>query len=172
MISDRLFEDTIGIINRWKPSKMYDNEDKYREELIEFLRDEFGKVLNRFSFGPTRKISVRKETGREFSDIAINRGRIGIELKKDLKYKKDVDRLTGQIVGYKREYEDIIVVLVGKTDREALERCKEMLSYLMSRNAYYGLNREPRIKLIDKGSKSSSRDSRQRRPFDLPRFKF
>ena len=172
MMSDRLFEDTIRIINQWIPSKMYSTESKYRDELIQFIRDEFSKRRNDFSFVPPRKISVRKETGREFSDIAINRGRIGIELKKDLKQKKDVDRLTGQIVGYKKEYEDILVVLVGKTDREALERCKEMLSDLRGRSAYYSLNREPRIKLIVKGSRPSGRTPRSSDSFGLPKFKF
>ena len=172
MMSDRLFEDTIRIINQWKPSKMHSTENKYRDELIQFLRDEFSQRKNNFSFGPPRNINIRKETGREFSDIAINRVRIGIELKKDLKTKQQVDTLGGQLIGYKKEYEDILVILVGKTDREALERCKEKLSDLRGRSVYYGLNREPRIKLIDKGSRPSSKKPRSKRPFRSPKFKF
>jgi hypothetical protein len=151
MMADRLFEDTIGIINRWKPSKRYRTENRYRDELMQVLREEFDNRKSNFSFSSTLKIIVRKETGKEFSDIAINRRRIGIELKKDLNTNSQVNTLSGQLIGYKKEYDDIIVVLVGKTDREKLEYCKEKLSALTDRNAHYSLNREPRIKLINKG---------------------
>jgi hypothetical protein len=67
-------------------------------------------------------------------------------MKKDLKGKSDVDRLTGQLIGYKSEYSDLIVVLVGKTDEEAFEYLKLQISAIKD-NSYTA---QQRIKIIRK----------------------
>jgi hypothetical protein len=148
---DTLFEDTISIIKNWTSEKEYSNETSYRDDLLNVLREKLNQV-NDPIFGRQNRVSVVKEDGRGLCDIGINR-LIGVELKKDLKSKSQVDRLVGQIHGYKKDYQDLIIVLVGKTNKEALEGLKDRISDL-TRNASYGFNQEPRIKIIDKGSQT------------------
>lgn len=149
---DTLFDDTISIIKNWTPEKEYSNEISYRDDLLEILRDELNQIDNPM-FGRQNRVSVKKEDGRSLCDIGINR-QIGIELKKDVKSKSQVDRLVGQIHGFKKDYHDLIIVLVGKIDKEGLEDLKDRISDL-TRNTSYGLNQEPRIKIINKGSKTN-----------------
>lgn len=116
-------------------------------------------------------MSVLPEHGRGLCDIAVDR-RIGIELKKDLSSKKQVDRLAGQLMVYKREYEDIIVVLVGKTNKNALELLRDRIDDLYKMNGYnFGLNRQ-RIEIIDKGSKERAfKKGQDMFGVDLPEIK-
>lgn len=110
---DLLFDNVVKAINGWKPSSEYTHHDGYKDDLQNYLLN----VLNRPD--PMRlteqSVVVRKEAGRGFCDLEVNR-RIGIELKRNLKSKEMVDRLTGQINDYEREYPYIIIVLVGNTD--------------------------------------------------------
>ena len=159
-----LFSDVISTVNRWKPQKKYENESKYRDDLLDFLRRELNKP-SYFPFGQPQRISVRKEAGRGLCDIAVDR-RIGIELKKDLGKKKQADRLIGQIVDYKKDYEDILIVLVGKTNREALELLKDKIDALRGNPLAFSFNREPRIRIIDKGSTSRMK-RKEKSSFDL-----
>ncbi len=145
-----LFSEVVSIVNRWVPQKKYDKEPEYRDDLIEFLRRELNKP-SYFSFGPPQRISVRREASKGLCDIAVDR-KIGIELKKDLSKKKQVDRLIGQIVDYKKDYEDILIVLVGNTNKEALELLKDKINDLKGNQMIFSFSREPRIKIIDKGS--------------------
>lgn len=107
-----------------------------------------------------KKISIRKENGRGLCDIAVDR-RIGIELKKDFKEKKQINRLIGQIVDYKREYEDLIIVFVGNTDKNALDILRDAISDLSGNQLIVGLSREPRIKIIDKGVGNKKKQGRK-----------
>jgi hypothetical protein len=152
MFGDSLFEDTISIIKNWTSEKEYSNETSYRDDLLDVLREKLNEVNNPL-FGRQNRVSLAKEDGRGLCDIGINR-QIGIELKKDLKSKSQVDRLVGQIHGYKKDYQDLIIVLVGKTNKEALEGLKDRISDLTT-NTSYGLNQEPRIKIIDKSLKTN-----------------
>lgn len=77
-------------------------------------------------------------------DITVGPRAVGIKMKKDLIGKSDVDRLIGQLVGYKSEYDDLIVVLVGKTDEKAFEYLKLQMSTIKD-NSYAA---QQRIKLI------------------------
>jgi len=150
-----LFEDTIRIVKRWKPKK-FSNEKEYTNDLVDFLRYEFKGNHNSFEIGIQRRISVTKEDGRGLCDIAINK-KIGIELKKDLKSKSEINRLVGQTVGYKKDYQDVIIVLVGDTKEDALELLKDDISELRQNDIGFGLNQEPRIKVIDKALRTKNR---------------
>ena len=149
MLNDSLFEDTISIIKNWTPEKQYSDEKGYHDDLIDVIREEINQVNNTI-FGRQNRVSVTKENGRSLCDIGINR-EIGIELKKDLNSKSKVDRLVGQIQGFKKDYQDLIIVLVGKTDKESLEGIKDRISDL-TRNSGFGFNKEPRIRIIEKSS--------------------
>ena len=85
-------------------------------------------------------------------------------MKKDLKGKSDVDRLTGQLVGYKSQYSDLIVVLVGKTDEEAFEYLKLQISAIKD-NSYTA---QQRIKIIRKDKNQEQDDESIWRGFKPP----
>jgi hypothetical protein len=139
------FNDTVSAINRWQPAQHYSDEPKYRDDLLEYLRKEMNSTSS-YTYMPEENISVRKEDGWGLCHIAVGRNAVGIEMKKDLKGKSDVDRLTGQLVDYKLQYSDLIVVLVGKTDEEAFEYLKLQISAIKD-NSYTA---QQRIKVIRK----------------------
>lgn len=164
-----LFEDSIQTIKSWEPTQEYSNENLYRNDLIEFLRKKLNERQNPFSFGQQRRVSITKEDGRGLCDIGINKT-IGIELKKDLKSKSQVDRLAGQIIGYKKDYQDLIIVLVGHTNKDALEILKDNISELSGRNAGFGFNQGNRIRIIDKCPQIKDREKpkqKSRSLFDI-----
>lgn len=99
-----------GAIEAWHPPKMRD-ETQYQEHLANFFRARFPK-----------QNTVERESGRGLCDLCINTsiGKVGVELKKDLGGKSEIERLIGQISGFKREYVEIIIVLVGKTNKDVL----------------------------------------------------
>ncbi|MFH1101652.1 MAG: hypothetical protein V1726_06430 [Methanobacteriota archaeon] len=176
---DTTFDDAISIIKAWQPKQRYPNEPQYRDDLLEFLRNKFDRIAES-SFGIRTRLSIKKEDGRGLCDIAIGNA-VGIEMKKDLKGKSEVDRLTGQIVSYKKQYGDLIIVLIGKTDGDALENLKEQISSIF-RDTSFGMNREPRIKIITKGTKSENTKDKKsgkkqgKKPYDpfnfnIPVFK-
>lgn len=116
-----IFDDVLSITKGWTPSKVYDKEQGYRDDLIDFLRVE----LNRPNWGQSRNHSVQKESGRHLADIGIDRS-VGVELKLNLKGKSQTDRLIGQVKGFLRDYhEGIIVVLCGATDRDSEEYLRD-----------------------------------------------
>jgi hypothetical protein len=165
-----LFGDAVNLIEKWRPKQKYSNENRYRDDLANFLRKEFKERQDSFLFGSGERVSIKKEAGRGLCDIAINE-QIGIELKKDLSKKKQVDRLMGQLIDYKKAYEDIIIVLVGKTNKDALELLRDKVSELNKESGIgFGLSQTPRIKIIDKASKTKK--SRSKDLFDLGAFKF
>jgi hypothetical protein len=155
-----LFEDTIRLIEKWKPKEEYENENMYRDDLLDFLREKFEKSSNPLVF--QQKVSVRNETDRALSDISINGYEIGIEVKKDLRDKSQIDILIGKIAGYKKEYNDVILLLVGEVYRNTIEYCKDKSSGLIDRQVFE-LDKEPRIKIIVKGKEKGKGGSKSRK---------
>lgn len=147
---DNLFENTIAIIKYWIPKKKYINENQYRDDLLDFIRKELNKPQS-LSFGPQRRINIKKEAGRGLCDIGIER-QIGIELKKDFKGKAKLNRLVGQISDYRKEYQRLIVVLVGNTDNESLESLINEASDINQRNIGFGFSSVFQIKIINRSS--------------------
>jgi hypothetical protein len=137
-----MFYDTNRFIKKWKPEK-FSNENQYRNDLVKFLRkqefDWYGEVI------------ITKEDGRGLCDIAINQ-EVGIELKKDLKKKSEVDRLSGQIIDYKRQYDNLIILLVGKTNEDTLDLLKGKIKHFKNNYDF------DEIKIIDKGSEAVEKD--------------
>lgn len=162
---DSIFEDAIALIKKWTPKQSYKKEPEYRDDLLDFLRKQFNENPNPFAL-QTTKLNLTKEDSRGLCDIGINR-KVGIELKKDLKGKSQIDRLVGQVTNYKKDYQDIIIVLVGNTDKESLEQLKGRIPSLVTQN--FGLNADQRIKIIDK----SPSNIEQKKPQDnMFGFKF
>ncbi len=159
-----LFNRTLSVIDEWIPNK-HKNELEYRNELLQFLRSKMNEGNNLFSI--EQEIVIKKEDGRGLCDIAIE-NEVGIELKKDLNSKSKVDRLIGQVNYYKKHYKDIIIVLVGVTDPNALDYLKEQLRSIASTefNTIVGTKH---LLVIDKGSNITNvkrnKDAMDRDPF-------
>ena len=107
------FERVYQVVKSWRPKGKYRVEEQYQDDLYRFLREE----LNRpgpFTMVPFQRVKVKKEV--HGIDIEVE-GRIGIELKKDLTSKKEVDRLVGQIrTTYLKRYPYVLIVLCGRCD--------------------------------------------------------
>lgn len=144
-----LYMDTNRIIENWNPKEKFSNENGYRDDLATFLIHKFNDTKN--PFGLPNRTSVTKESGRGLCDIAIDK-KIGIELKKDLKSKSQIDRLMGQILEYKKDYRDIIIVLVGNSKENSIEELKAKVSDLNRQNM--GIMSQTMIKIINKGTGS------------------
>lgn len=115
-MSQGLYEKIYVLVREWKPDEIYDTEAKYQDALLDFLK--YG--LYNFDTG-SGQISIKKEDGVNFCDIAINR-QIGIKLELDLNKISKADRLVGQISRNKHDYPTgIIVLLLGNTEQEAYQ---------------------------------------------------
>lgn len=123
-----LCEDVRKIVKKWTPKKKYSKETEYRDDLMEFIRRELKQRQQIPLFG-AQKHRVKKEAGRAHADIEIDTN-IGIELKRNLKGKTEMDRVYGQISEYGREYECIIVVLCGEVREETVEELEYRLEQI------------------------------------------
>jgi RNA-binding protein YhbY len=119
-----LFDEVLGIVKAWTPSKEHPTERGYRDELANYLRKELKKSSPFDDFAP-RRHKIKKEHSRSLADIAVDE-KVAIELKKDLRKKKDIDRLVGQLRHFKKNYDDVIIVLCGKTSEEAYDEVMEL----------------------------------------------
>jgi len=149
------FDDTVSAIHKWQPAQDYPDESKYRDDLLKYLRKEMNSTAS-YTYMPEENISVRKEDGRGLCDIVLGLNAVSIEMKKDLKGKREVDTFTEQLVGYKSQYSDLIVVLVGKTDEETFKYLKLQISTIKD-NSYTA---HQRIKIIrkDKNQEQTGED--------------
>lgn len=118
-----LFDEVLSVVKNWEPKARYPTEAGYRDDLAKYLREE----LNRS--GPfdirQRRHKVKMEHGRSLAGIAVDE-KVGIELKKDLKTRPVVDRLSGQVRRFRNNYSDVIVVLCGKISEEAYDEVLEL----------------------------------------------
>ena len=126
-----IFPQVLEIIEDWSPKKL-PSEAKYRDDLLKLLREE----INRDDLlGFSEEHSIRKEKGGSRADIGIDRN-IGIELKHNLKLKNEVNRLFGQIDDQLKEYNEIIIVLCGKTSLEHLDLLREKVREMPPRDMF------------------------------------
>jgi len=124
------------IIDNWFPQR-YPNELGYHEDLHRFLKT----ILRK-----DRK--VFREHGINKADLVID-GKIGIEIKKDLKHKSKVDRCVTQVKRMRREHMYIFVIVVGDNIRESTydDLRNELEEFLESDDF---MQQNPLIKLIRK----------------------
>lgn len=161
-----IFNRIIRIVEDWEPQEEYSNEDGYRNDLLKYLREE----LNLPSpFGSNEHHKIRKESGRALADIAVDE-EVGIELKKDLARQAHVDRLVGQLRRYKKDYDNIIVVLVGETGEEAMDELRDAVNEPQSGPFVI---QSKRIEIIDKGFEyepENEDEDFERDAFGFPKF--
>ena len=168
---DRYFDDCIDYINSWKPQNCT-SENQFRDDLLEYLRDKFDKQTSLLS---NDGMPIRREHSASLCDIGVGR-KVGIELKLNLRKKKDADRLFGRVYRHKKEYNDIIILLIGNTNQDILEGLKEHISDLQ-RGQDYSLQQQ-RFKIITKRIKKSSKTEKHSKGkqqggsgYSLPEFK-
>jgi hypothetical protein len=142
------YDDTVSAINKWQPAQHYSDELKYRDDLLKYLKKEMNATAP-YTYMPLEKLIVRKQEAAGLCDITVGPRAVGIKMKMDLLGNSDVDVLIGQLVGYKSEYDDLIVVLVGKTDEKAFEYLLVQVSTIKD-NRYAA---QQRIKLIRRDTK-------------------
>lgn len=143
-----LFDECVGLVRKWQPSQKYSNESKYRDDLMDFLHERLNKSDTLLFVN--RDVRIKKEDGRGLCDIGIGNSQVGIELKKDLKSKSQINRLQGQIEDYEEYYgEGVIVVLVGNVDKYVENDLRHKLKKKSDKSAVFEL-RKFRIKLINK----------------------
>ena len=149
-----IFDKVYSLIQSWQPKKEYPTEEGYRDDLLQFLREN----LNRSDWlGISHRYSIQKESGRCLADIGIDR-RVGIELKRNLKSKAEADRLIGQVKGYLKEYEEgVIIVLCGRTDNDKLEYLRDLLSEYSEPTLLGGKLVEIVVKTFKSASKKQSK---------------
>jgi hypothetical protein len=125
-------EKVLKIVENWIPKKKYSKETEYRDDLAEFIRKELylAQKQNPLSslLGP-QEHRVKTEAGRGYADIEIDE-KIGIELKRNLNGKPQINRLYGQITEYNRQYDRTIVVLCGKMKEQTVEELKFQLNHI------------------------------------------
>ncbi len=130
-----LFDDVIQTISDWNPKANYSTENKYRDDLLEFLRENLNSGSSAFSsaiwgLNHSGNHLIKKEAGRSLVDIGID-DEIGIELKRNLKRKSQINRLVGQVVDYLGGYLHVIIVLCGLTEPEAVDALKHNLTRIV-----------------------------------------
>jgi len=138
-----LFDDVLQAINDWNPKAEYSTENKYRDDLLAFLRKSLDPPGSSVYYPPIwgfdslRHHFIKKEAGRSLADIGIDY-EIGIELKRNLKRKSQINRLVGQVVDYLSGYSYVIIVLCGHTDQEAVDVLKHNLRRIVNSSSLFG----------------------------------
>jgi len=167
---ESLCDDVIDIVGQWIPKKKYSKEPEYRDDLLEFIRSELKRSQQDILFGTPEKHRIKKEAGRSHADIEIDRN-IGIELKRNLKGKTEMNRLTGQIIDYEGEYSCIIIVLCGEVGGETVEELEYQFKQRYS-GVGFGLDPQmPRVTVVRKDEASIKRRKKKTSsPFDIPSF--
>ena len=160
MSLDTLFNTILQTINNWTPQTRYSTERKYRDDLIAFLQTELNDSEDNVSISPIWGFDhsahhfIKKEAGRGLADIGID-DEIGIELKRNLKQKSQINRLVGQVVDYLSDYSYVIIVLCGRTDQKAVAVLKHNLKRIVkSSSSLFGQEKSIRIVFKDVSQKT------------------
>ena len=136
-----LFDYLIDKIeNEWQPDWSMKEEREFRDDLIRFLNRKL-----------SRSHIIRPEDGRGLADIGIDR-KIGIELKLNLHSKSQIDRLIGQMQEYLQDYDEVIVLLLGRVSPTVVREVEHRISQLVEReeeaNPLFGNLFESRTKTV------------------------
>lgn len=168
MFGAGLFDRCVEIIKQWEPKKKYSKEPDYRDDLMDFLNDKLnssgGPILGSLD---NRTIKIKREASRSLCDIGVGNNQVGIELKRNLKSKSQINRLQGQIEDYENDYkEGVIVVLVGKTGKYVVNNVRDKLQKKLDKSMGFGMQ-QFRIKLINKSFNRPESARKTKSPFDL-----
>ncbi len=159
-----LFDDVLQTIKDWNPRAEYSTESKYRDDFLVFLRKSLnpsgsGAVCSPiWGFDSSRYHFIKKEAGRSLADIGID-DEIGIELKRNLKRKSQINRLVGQVVDYLGGYSYVIIVLCGHANQEAVDVLKYNLRRIV-KSSFSLFGQEKFIRIVSKDKSQKPRKIR------------
>ena len=109
-----LGQETLELVERWRPERAYRHEARFRDDLHEHLTEYFNQKR--------RPIHVAKERGKSRGDIVVD-DRVGIELKN--RFSNDQEReLIRQLKEYQEEYDFVIALACGIDDHDGWNRVK------------------------------------------------
>lgn len=129
---------------------------------MKFIKREFERRQN--IFGPAIPLII-KGSRRHLADIRIDE-KIGIELKRNLKGKTEIDNLDEQINDFVSQYSCILVVLCGEISDETVDDVKYRLKKRL-RSMGFG-QQGPRVKVIKKDEAALKRaKNKPESPFSL-----
>lgn len=106
MFGNYFFNTVAKAVEEWIPKREYAKEGKYKDDLMQFLRERL----------PSEDYAIGKGA---FLDIEIN-DKIGIELKRNLKRKTERNRLVGQVMDFLKEHSYALVVLCGNVEQKTV----------------------------------------------------
>lgn len=120
----QLFEEVVQAVDSWIPSKEYNRESKFQNELQEFLDTELNSQTGgMLGFGGDgRDRVVERESGRARADIVVDQT-VAIEMKRELT-NSQTKKLRGQIEEYLDDYSYVIICACGIQDMDGWRRLK------------------------------------------------
>lgn len=156
---EKLFDDVLQTVSNWNPKTEYSTERKYRDDLLEFLRESLNSESSTVSTAiwgleHSGYHCIKKEAGRSLADIGID-NEIGIELERNLKQKSQINRLVGQIVDYLNAYTYVIIILCGHSDQQAVGVLKHNIKKIFK--SFSSPQEEKQIRIITKGKQQKTR---------------
>ena len=154
----QLFEEVVQAVDYWIPSKEYNHESKFQNELQEFLDNELnansGGIMGMGGGGRDRV--VERESGRARADVVVDQT-VGIEMKRELS-NSQTKKLRGQIEEYLDEYPYVIICACGIQDMDGWRRLKNKYS-----GGGMGLGMDTgEVVFIEKDPANYGQESRQR----------
>jgi len=138
---NQLFKGLIGMIEEWKPDT-YSDEGQYKQALYLYLKDlqERGRIK--------KERTIRTEAGESRADLRVSN--VAIELKKKIDNKSERDRAEGQIKNMLKEFDYVIVVIVGENhNKEAIDIFKHHLNDFKKEDDFLGGGKK--IEVIEVG---------------------
>jgi hypothetical protein len=143
-----LLPSLVEVIKHWRPGEL-ESEPKYRDSLLAFLQKvvpEDCHIEKEYrDSGTTTDLCVRW-TGLVF------KGKVFVELKRNLDKKATLDRLIGQLETLGPGRQAILLVLVGRTDSGLLGRLKAKYKDFLD-----GLHSEPMAVVVVETSSKKTR---------------
>jgi hypothetical protein len=119
-----LFDNTKILIDSWKPKKQDRKELEFSDDCYHFLKDNLPKAQVTRDDKNNKKgldIGLRYETMYGVESV-------GIEFKRNLDSTNERNRLIGQIETKGKQYQDIIIVLVGESNNNMVVDLKNWIS--------------------------------------------
>jgi len=149
--TESLFYGLIELIRKWNP-KVYADEGKYQQDLYNYLK----MLQNKGTIKKER--TIRREAGESRADLRVSN--VAIELKKNLESKSQRDRAENQIRLMLKEFDYVIVAIVGDNKKEAVDTFEHHLQDFKQEDNLLGEGKKIKVlKIKSNGSKEYPQNS-------------
>lgn len=121
------FRETLDLVQYWVPERAYDHENKFRDELKQFLDRNLNENRDAgLMGGMQRELPVASEHGKSNGDVVVD-DVVGIEMKRNFT-NSNKHQLEGQINDYLDNYPYVIVCACGVDDVDGWRELKNKYS--------------------------------------------